>query len=312
MGRTARIRTAVKSVLWWPVLLVLRWSDRKVGAILLYHDVGDRDGDVQRELVPPISRAQLARQFQFLRRHCRLVSLVDIQAAATARRRGESFPVAITFDDDLGHHVTHALPELRAVDASATFFLCGSFLDRPRDFWWQRLQRAVDSGANVTPLVGVGSISEQGQVMEALAPDRRDAAAAALEELAGPAPDSELLTAEGARRLPHIGFHTIRHDQLPRLDDEQLVRALTDGRAGLGEVAGYPIDTIAYPHGRFDSRVVEAARRQGFSIGVTCERHAVTPDADPLALGRYEPQIGASIGEFAFGLIRTLATYPRS
>ena len=61
----------------------------------------------------------------------------------------EPFPVALTFDDDLGHHVTHALPELRDAQAPATFFLCGSFLEEPRDYWWQRLQRAVDGGADV-------------------------------------------------------------------------------------------------------------------------------------------------------------------
>ena len=39
---------------------------------------------------------------------------------------GEPFPVSLTFDDDLGHHVTHALPEVEKADAPVTFFLCGS------------------------------------------------------------------------------------------------------------------------------------------------------------------------------------------
>jgi peptidoglycan/xylan/chitin deacetylase (PgdA/CDA1 family) len=187
--------------------------------------------------------------------------------------------------------------------------LCGSFLeDLPRDYWWQSLQRAVDSGADVSRLVGDGTIHQQGQVMEAMAPERRDAVAEELECLAPVASASESLTAKEASRLPHIGFHTVRHDPLTQLDDEQLVRALSVGRQGLAEVAGYPVDTIAYPHGDFDSRVVEAARKQGFSIGVTCEWHAVTPDADPLALGRCEPAAGESIGEFAFDLVRVLLT----
>ena len=72
--------------------------------------------------------------------------------------------------------------------------------------------------------------------------------------------------------MPRIGFHTVRHDPLTRLDDEQLARALADGRAELAEVAGHPVNTIAYPHGRFDSRVVAAARESDFAIGLTCER----------------------------------------
>lgn len=310
MGIIARGKSAIKSLLWRPAFFILRGSSRKAGLVLLYHDVGDRDGDSERELVPPTSRERFARQLAYLRRHYRVVELRDLQAASAARRRGEPFPVAITFDDDLGHHVTHALPELCAADLPATFFLCGSFLEEPRDFWWQRLQRAVDGGADVSPLVGTGTIFAQGQVMELMAPAQRDDAAETLGRLAAPVPQGELLTLEGARQLPHIGFHTTRHDPLTLLDDEQLGRALSEGREGLAEVAGYPIDTIAYPHGDFDSRVVEATRAQRFSIAVTCEQHAVTPNSDPLAMGRYQVPVDATAKTFAFGLVRTLLTSP--
>jgi peptidoglycan/xylan/chitin deacetylase (PgdA/CDA1 family) len=302
------VRAALKPLLWRPLLILLRCSNRRAGLVLLYHDVGDRDGDGRHELVPPISRARFARQLAHLGRHYRLVELPDLLAAVAARRRGEPFPVALTFDDDLGHHVTHALPELRAAGAPATFFLCGSFLEgAPRDYWWQRLQRAVDGGADVAPLLGTGTIHQQGQAMEALTPAQRDAVADELLCLAGRAPDSELLTAEGARRLPCIGFHTVRHDTLTRLDDEQLAHALADGTAGLAEVAGHPVDTIAYPHGRFDSRVVAAARESDFAIGLTCKREAVRPGSDPLALGRYEPPLRGPTGEFAFDLARLIS-----
>ncbi len=305
------LRVLIKSVLWRPLLAALRASNRRAGVILLYHDVGDGDGDPLHELVPPISRTRFARQLAHLRRHYRLVELPDLPGAVAARSRGEPFPVSLTFDDDLGHHITHALPELRAAGAPATFFLCGSFLEGPpRDFWWQRLQRAVDAGADVAPLLGTGTIHQLGQAMEELAPERRDAVADELGRLAAPAPPSELLTAQEARRLPHIGFHTIRHDLLTRLDDERLARALADGRAGLAEVAGRSIDTIAYPHGHFDSRVVAAARENDFAIGLTCVREAVTPGADPLALGRYEPPVRGSAGQFAFDLVRTLLISP--
>jgi peptidoglycan/xylan/chitin deacetylase (PgdA/CDA1 family) len=307
----AALKPLVKPLLWRPLLFLLRSSNRRAGLVLLYHDVGDRDGDGGSELVPPISRARFARQLAHLRRYYRLVELADLQAAVAGRHRGEPFPVALTFDDDLGHHVTHALPELRAAGAPATFFLCGSFLEgAPRDYWWQRLQRAVDGGVDVAPLLGTGTIHRQGQAMEALTPEQRDAVADELLCLAGRAADGELLTADGARRLPCIGFHTVRHDTLTHLDDEQLAHALADGRAGLAEVAGHPVDTIAYPHGRFDSRVVAAARKSNFAIGLTCEREAVTPGSDPLALGRYEPPFQGPVGGFAFGLVRTLQMSP--
>src|SRR4051812_2511272 len=120
-----RIRATLKLLLWRPLLFLLLYSGRRAGAALLYHDIGDRDGDARRELVPATSRARFALQLAHLRRYYRLVELADLQSAVASRRRGEPFPVVLTFDDDLGHHVTHALPELYAADAPATFFLCG-------------------------------------------------------------------------------------------------------------------------------------------------------------------------------------------
>jgi peptidoglycan/xylan/chitin deacetylase (PgdA/CDA1 family) len=289
------------------MLRLLLASTCRAGLVLIYHDVGDRDGDPRHELVPPISRARFARQLAHLKRYYRLVELSDLQAAVAARRRGEPFPVALTFDDDLGHHVTHALPELRAADAPATFFLCGSFLEEPRDFWWQRLQRAADGGVDVAQLLGDGTIRQQGLVIESLAPGERDAVADKLGCLVATAPASELLTKQVARRLPRIGFHTFRHDPLTKLDDEQLAQALVDRRAELAEFAGQPLDMIAYPHGLHDSRVVEAARQSQFTIGVTYKREPVTPRSDALALGRYQAPVSGPMGQFAFDLARILA-----
>jgi hypothetical protein len=90
-GHGVRARAALKPLLWRPLLFLLRASDRRAGLVLMYHDVGDRDGDSSRELVPPISRARLARQLAHLRRHYQLVELLDLQAAVAVRRRGERF-----------------------------------------------------------------------------------------------------------------------------------------------------------------------------------------------------------------------------
>ncbi len=306
-----RVRKLTGPVLWLPVLLAVRASRRQAGLILMYHDIADRDGDPILELVPPVSRARLGRQLAHLSRHYRMVELNDLQDAVATRRRGDAFPVALTFDDDLGHHASHALPELEKANAPATFFLCGSFLEgAPRDYWWSRLQRSVDRGTDLAALLGSGSIHEQGAAIQQLSPQQRDAISDELLRMAGPAPADEVLTAEAAQTLPHVGFHTVRHDPLTHVDDQQLGRALVAGRAELSELAGYPIDTIAYPHGNFDSRVVAQAREHQFTIGLTCRQEAVTPTSDPLVMGRYEAPCRGSTGAFAFDLVQTLLTSP--
>jgi SAM-dependent methyltransferase len=56
--------------------------------------------------------------------------------------------------------------------------------------------------------------------------------------------------------------------------------------------------------------VIAATQEEKFRIGVTCKREAVTPAANPLALGRYEPPVRAVIKEFAYDLARTLLVSP--
>jgi peptidoglycan/xylan/chitin deacetylase (PgdA/CDA1 family) len=64
--------------------------------------------------------------------------------------------------------------------------------------------------------------------------------------------------------------------------------------------------TIAYPHGKTNERVARAARAAGFQTGYTTREVPVTPDSNPLLLGRYEAPPD-SVDEFALGVVRTLA-----
>jgi len=122
-------------------------------------------------------------------------------------------------------------------------------------------------------------------------------------------PPAEMLSAEQACWLLaagcDVGFHTRRHDCLPELGDVALARALRDGRSELEAFAGHRIDVIAYPHGRADRRVADAARAAGFMLGFTAQPSAVMPESDPLLAGRFTPT-GGSLGEFALGLVRRL------
>ena len=82
-------------------------------------------------------------------RNYRVVRARELHDAITSRRRGEPFPLAITFDDDLSSHRNLAMPVLQQLGLTATFFLCGASLDGRSAFWWERLSRALGSGINV-------------------------------------------------------------------------------------------------------------------------------------------------------------------
>ena len=288
------------------LVAALRLSGRRAGVALMYHSVEHRAGDPERELVPPHEAGIFEGQVRWLARHLRVVPAEDLLAAVERRRRGERFPAAITFDDDLACHAAVALPALRRAGAHGTFFLSGASLQSPFRFWWERLQAAVDADARRVPAVvgvdGPAGIHELGLHVEELPPADRDAVAERLTELIGPDPPEAGMRASQVRELVDagmaIGFHTRRHDGLALLPDDLLERGLDAGRAALEEVAGAPLTTIGYPHGRADQRVADAARAAGFRAGFTIVERAIVPGTDPLLQGRISPSL-RSVGHLA-------------
>jgi peptidoglycan/xylan/chitin deacetylase (PgdA/CDA1 family) len=296
-----------------------RWSRRKTGLALCYHRVGDPEGDAERELVPALGTADFEAQVRYLKRRWRLVPASQLYEAARARRRGDRFPVAITFDDDLPSHAREAMPVLERHRAPATFFLCGASLERPFGFWWERLQRAWDLGAVDGGVLGglradeanagQPTIKRVAEAIQALPAARRRAVAEELVTHAGPDPQDSGMRADDVKRLARaeyeIGFHTLHHDALPALDDAALATAMIEGKSALERAAEAPIVAISYPHGKADPRVADAARAAGYRCGFTGSGEAVSPASDPLLLGRHDPGVG-TVGDLALGLARSL------
>jgi peptidoglycan/xylan/chitin deacetylase (PgdA/CDA1 family) len=321
---TRRARTSLLRALGPALAFYLergaRLSGRRVGIALVYHRVDDRRGSLDHELVPALASRLFEAHVRHLTARYRIVPASDLVTATRERRRGDRFPVAITFDDDLPSHI-HAAALLERQGATATFFVCGSSLHAPHEFWWERLQTAVDRGLDLSGLPGAppkgGKVDVHGlgRAIEDLPPRARDDVDAKLRRLVGPERATAGLRADDVRRLVasgfEIGFHTRRHDRLPALDTDALERAMHEGRVELETLAGRRLTAIAYPHGRADARVAAAARAAGFEVGFTGRPEPVTLDADPLLLGRLSPSYD-SVGELAFDLAWALLRSPPS
>jgi peptidoglycan/xylan/chitin deacetylase (PgdA/CDA1 family) len=299
---TALLGAPIACLLLYP----LRLSRRRIGVAVMYHGLAERTGNPVRELVPAHAIGLFEAQLRHLRAHFRLVPASELLAAARERRRGRRFPVAVTFDDDLPSHARTAMPTLRRFGAPATFFLCGASLDGPHRFWWQVVQAAFDGGEGRTVrglveercgrLPGddtVPPIRRLAAAIEGLPPADREAVIEQLEPLAGPPPGETGMPATDVRVLAEngfeIGFHSLRHDRLTSLDEDDLSRRLRDGLERLEATLASRPALISYPHGRADARVAAAAREAGFRSGFTSRPEAVTSDSDPLLLGRVEP-----------------------
>jgi peptidoglycan/xylan/chitin deacetylase (PgdA/CDA1 family) len=138
--------------------------------------------------------------------------------------------VAITFDDGFGSVYDLARPILRRLGLVGTVFVPTDFPEDPASpLRWPGIDHWVG-----------------GRHHDELRPMSWDQ----LAELAD----------EGWE----IGSHTKSHPHLPTLDDSALDTELAESREILEDRLGRPCETLAYPYGDHDARVIEAAERAGY------------------------------------------------
>jgi peptidoglycan/xylan/chitin deacetylase (PgdA/CDA1 family) len=166
-----------------------------------------------------------ARQVRgFARRGYRGVTFRD---AVLGSSRGRA--LAVTFDDAYRSVLDHALPVLTELGMPGSVY-------------------------PVTDLVGAGApMSWPG-----------------IDEWAGGPHESELtgMGWDGLRELAEagweVGSHTCRHPWLPDCGDARLADELERSRAAIEDGVGRRCDTLAYPYGGVDARVLAAARAAGY------------------------------------------------
>jgi peptidoglycan/xylan/chitin deacetylase (PgdA/CDA1 family) len=174
----------------------------------------------------------------------------------------------------------------------AAFFLSGRALHGLGPYWFQQLEALLDAHGN-TRISELLDLRAPGVADLGLACERDARLRRRVVELASELPAPEILERGGVTALADagmiVGFHTVDHGILPRMDDAALEDAATRGRESLAAVAGAPVRYFAYPHGKADVRSAAAVRRAGFDAAFTGRPEPLRPGADRHRLGRWEP-----------------------
>lgn len=141
-----------------------------------------------------------------------------------------------------------------------------------------------------------------------------------------------LMDAGQIRELQGQGFrfesHTRSHADLPTLDDDALRAELAGSRADLEDLLGRPVDYLAYPFGRYDERVLKAAKAAGYAAAFSTQPGFNRHDIDRFRLRRLDVfgtdtpaalvrkiQLGSNNGSLGnvlrYGANRVLARFSR-
>jgi peptidoglycan/xylan/chitin deacetylase (PgdA/CDA1 family) len=291
--------------------------------VLIHHEIAPTQGDPAKDLLPALGADLFRAQLEHLKRRYAVVPLSDLAARAAERERGEPLPVALTFDDDLANHAAVAAPILSEFGFPATFFLCARSLNGPSPLWLQDLQAILDAGPESWPDLQAqlardwpwARLADRPTdlllTIETLPRAEHDAIGAKLREIAEPRAIDAGLSSEAVKSLVdggfEVGFHTLGHYDLQTLAANELEEAMQEGLDELEKVIGRRPTSIAYPYGRADLRVADAAREAGFERGFIGAHAATTPDQHPMLMARV---VGwtESLDAFSWALARLSAT----
>ena len=115
--------------------------------------------------------------------------------------------------------------------------------------------------------------------------------------------DEVVMTAEEIAALPSdliaIGSHTATHPHLTTLSDQEAADQFTQSRADLERLLGRTIDTLAFPYGDHDGRIIKLAKAAGYRFVYTVSPHAIAAGDVAISRGRTSADPSDSAGLFA-------------
>jgi len=84
-----------------------------------------------------------------------------------------------------------------------------------------------------------------------------------------------------------IGAHSVNHLPLDEKPLEVQEFEILGSRDLLEKLTGKPVDTFAYPHGKYDSLTTKVLKKNFFGCACTTEQFAISDQCDPLQLPRF-------------------------
>lgn len=258
---------------------------------------------------PPVRPETFARLLGFFRRHYSVVSPKDLRSNEVSSKPR----LLITFDDGYRDFLDYALPALRLAGLPAVMFVVTGVLDTGRSFPWLAFMDAIAR-------MGSADRDRLAAEMQIASPSsfrtiedwcvRFTHTFQELEPHAAASLARKYLVDEDYRRTPMlswddirslagmgitVGSHTHTHQSLDKVPIAEARAELELSRKRLVSETGAPVDFLAFPSGRYDESVVEAATAAGyavpFSVGVGLNRGSSRVMSRTLVYGSSWPRV---------------------
>lgn len=277
-------------------------------SVLIYHRVLP----VKDPLFPgEVDAAEFEQQLRSLKTFMNFISLSE---AVSGIQLGNlpARAACVTFDDGYADNAEVALPILKRLGVSATFFVATGFLNGGR-MWNDSVIETVRGASG--PLLDLRSL-DLGSFELTTTSQRQHAIltligmlkylplgerAAQIERIRDctqiELPTNLMMTTTQVAQLyeagMEIGGHTVSHPILARLSHADATREIGDGKESLENIIHAPVRYFAYPNGKpgqdYLSEHVRIVKDLGFEAAVSTAWGAMAKGADVYQLPRFTP-----------------------
>jgi len=277
--------------------------------VLTYHRVAEAGSDPEGITVTP---ARFAEHVASFASRYELVTAGELGRRLVERTALPRNGVCITLDDGYADALSAALPVLSEHAAPATVFACSGYLDEPREFWWDELERLVllptvlperleivAAHEHFTRELPGGTVAAEAtrrqlhrdlsDLIEPLPSGGREEVLRQVREQTGQErsvrADKRPLSADELRVLAdsglvEIGAHTVNHVRLGSLALAGQRDEIVGSKRRLEELLDRPVESFSYPYGTrgaFSAETQRLVRDAGFVSAVTAGLGSLVP-----------------------------------
>ncbi|MBW8042191.1 MAG: polysaccharide deacetylase family protein [Planctomycetes bacterium] len=299
--------------------------------ILMYHSVTLNNGTSETCLSLAgmcVSVAQFQKHMEYLLKRYNTISLFDFIEWLSGKKKLPKNPCIITFDDGFLDVYENAVPILRRLGLTATFFVIGRTLETGNSMWLYELYTILDS-LPIAHCISVFSAeienfplterASKAQIrswirhyFSSIDKDKRNQLLGRFRHRFNG--DSlkplEFMDPQQVRELMvdgfQVGSHSMNHEYLSKLGDSQLEEDIGESKRTISEIIGDTPKTFCYPFGGIDSwdkRVVEILKKKGFLCAVSTVEGLNNWNTDLFALQRIRVTGNIPLPVFVFRIL---------
>ena len=275
--------------------------------IMIYHRVLDEPDFMRPD---EVDKEAYTWQMELLAKHFNVLPLSE----ALDRMQNDTLPpraVCITFDDGYADNYTNALPILKQLNLTATFFIASGFLDGGRMWNDTVIESVRNSKSALLDLTKIGlgkfDVGNEIQKYEAaiqiiqlikyLPIDMRLQYTDYMAEQSQDLPTNMMMTSEQVKFLVmngmDIGGHTVNHPILAKMNKSDVQKEVKNNKLMLECLIGKTLKAFAYPNGKVGKdylyEQVEIIKKEGYLLAVSTNWGCANYKCDQWQLPRFTP-----------------------